>query len=102
MPLRDPARAIVSNQTSELLASAAAVRREFEEQLRSPVYWAENVKQMAAHGVDTFVEVGPGHVLARMVKRVSDSLTAVSLDDAEVDPVPISILPPQAAPEAAH
>ena len=102
VPLRDPARAIVSNQTSELLASAAAVRKEFEEQLRSPVYWAENVKQMAAHGVDTFVEVGPGHVLARMVKRVSDSLTAVSLDDAEVDPVPISVLPPQAAPEAAH
>ena len=97
VPLRDPARAIVSNQTSELLASAAAVRKEFEEQLRSPVYWAENVKQMAAHGVDTFVEVGPGHVLARMVKRVSDSLTAVSLDDAEVDPVPISVLPPRAA-----
>ncbi len=102
VPLRDPSRAIVSNQTSELLATAAAVRKEFEEQLRSPVYWAENVKQMAAHGVDTFIEVGPGHVLARMVKRVSDSLTAVSLDDAEVDPIPISVLPPRAAPEAAH
>lgn len=97
VPLRDPVRPIVSNRTSELLLTAASVRTEFEEQLRSPVYWAENVRQMAAQGVDTFIEVGPGHVLARMVKRVSDRLTAVSLDDAEVDPIPISVLPPEAA-----
>ncbi len=102
VPLHDPVQPIVSNRTSELLRSAADVRKEFEEQLRSPVYWAENVKQMAANGVDTFVEVGPGHVLARMVKRVSDSLTAVSLDDAVVDPIPISILPPSATPSAAN
>jgi [acyl-carrier-protein] S-malonyltransferase len=102
IPLRDPTRPIVSNRTSELLSNAAEVRKEFEEQLRSPVYWAENVKQMAANGVDTFVEVGPGHVLARMVKHVSDSLTAVSLDDADKAPIPISVLPPQATPEAAR
>jgi malonyl CoA-acyl carrier protein transacylase len=48
---------------------------------------------MVAEGVDTFVEVGPGHVLARMVKRVSEELTAVSLDDARDEPIPISVLP---------
>jgi [acyl-carrier-protein] S-malonyltransferase len=100
VPLRDPSRAIVSNQTSQLLTTGAEVRREFEDQLRMPVYWSENVKQMASNGIDTFVEVGPGHVLARMVKRVSDSLTAVSLDDAEVDPIPISVLPPTATEPA--
>jgi malonyl CoA-acyl carrier protein transacylase len=52
---------------------------------------------MTSQGVDTFVEVGPGHVLARMVKRVSDRVTAVSLDDAEVEPIPISALPPEPA-----
>ena len=35
--------------------------------------------QCRAHHV---VEVGPGHVLSRMVKRISEQLTAVSLDDA--------------------
>ena len=97
VPLRDPTQPIVSNRTSQLLVTAADIRKEFEEQLRSPVYWAENVRQMAAQGVDTFIEVGPGHVLARMVKRISEHLTAVSLDDAEVDPIPISILPPEPA-----
>ena len=94
VPISDPKRPIVSNRTSELLRTAAEVRHEFEEQLRSPVYWADNVRRMCEEGVDTFIEVGPGHVLARMVKRISDRLTAISLDDAEVEPFPISILPP--------
>ena len=95
IPIADPRRPIVSNRTSELLRNAAEVREEFEEQLRSPVFWSQNVRQMTSQGVDTFVEVGPGHVLARMVKRVSDQVTAVSLDDAEVEPIPISALPPE-------
>jgi [acyl-carrier-protein] S-malonyltransferase len=95
VPLRDPSVPIVSNITSRLLQTAEDVRAEFEAQLRSPVRWSDNVKRMAGEGVDTFVEVGPGHVLARMVKRVSDSLTAVSLDDAREDPIPISVLPPK-------
>jgi [acyl-carrier-protein] S-malonyltransferase len=95
VPLSDPATPIVSNITSRLLQTAEEVRGEFEAQLRSPVRWSDNVKAMAADGVDTFVEVGPGHVLARMVKRVSEGLTAVSLDDAREDPIPISVLPPK-------
>lgn len=97
IPIADPRQPIVSNRTSELLRNAAEVRMEFEEQLRSPVYWSKNVRQMTDQGVDTFVEVGPGHVLARMVKRISDRVTAVSLDDAEVEPIPISALPPEPA-----
>jgi len=88
-----PVRPMVSNSTSKLLTTADEVRREFEAQLRSPVYWTENVQAMAREGVDTFIEVGPGHVLSRMVKRISDQLTAVSLDDAHDEPIPVSVLP---------
>ena len=41
----------------------------------------------------TFIEVGPGHVLANMVRRIAARSTAVALDDAREEPVPISILP---------
>lgn len=94
IPLANPAVPIVSNRSSRLLRTADEVREEFEEQLRSPVYWTANVRRMERAGVDTFVEVGPGHVLARMVRRISGDATAVSLDDATDDPVPISVLPP--------
>lgn len=93
IPLADPRVPIVSNRNSQLLTTADEVREEFEEQLRTPVFWTENVRTMERNGIHTFVEIGPGHVLSRMVKRVSDRLTAVSLDDAEVDPIPISVLP---------
>lgn len=93
IPIADPTQPIVSNISSELLQTAAEVRREFGEQLRSPVYWTDNVKRMEGEGVDTYIEIGPGHVLSRMVKRISDQLTAVSLDDAREEPIPISVLP---------
>jgi [acyl-carrier-protein] S-malonyltransferase len=93
IPFAIPVRPIVSNSTSKLLTTAEEVRHEFELQLRSPVYWTENVQAMAREGVHTFVEVGPGHVLSRMVKRISDQLIAVSLDDAREEPIPISVLP---------
>ena len=93
VPIEAPARPIVSNITAELLRTAAEVRAEFEAQLRSPVLWAENVKRMTREGVDLLVEVGPGHVLAGMAKRISKELTVRSLDDAREAPVPISVLP---------
>lgn len=90
----DPVRPIVSNITADLLRTAADVRSEFEAQLRSPVLWAENVRRMTREGVDTFIEVGPGHALARMIKRIAgENVEAVSLDDAQEPPIPISILP---------
>jgi [acyl-carrier-protein] S-malonyltransferase len=93
IPIAAPTQPIVSNITSKLLATAEEVRQEFEEQLRSPVYWTDNVKRMESAGVDTYIEVGPGHVLSRMVKRISEQLTAVSLDDAREEPIPISVIP---------
>jgi [acyl-carrier-protein] S-malonyltransferase len=101
VPFRSPQRPIISNITSQPLSTAEAVRAEFAAQLRSPVYWASNVQEMARQGVDTFVEAGPGHVLARLVRRISRSATAVSLADATEEPIPISILPAGATASAA-
>jgi len=92
-----PTRPIVSNITSCLLETADEIRHEFEQQLRSPVYWTDNVNRMKRDGVDTYIEVGPGHVLSRMVKRISAQLTAVSLDDAREEPIPISVIPQASA-----
>ena len=102
IPLVDPKRPIVSNISSRPLVTAEDIRGEFAAQLRSPVFWTNNVHEMSRQGVDTFVEVGPGHVLSRMVKRVQDSFTAISLDDATEPPIPISALPENAAPEGAR
>lgn len=97
VPIAEPAVPVVSNVSSQLLDTADRLRAEFEVQLRAPVYWAENVRAMSREGVTTFIEVGPGHVLANMVRRIAARSTAVALDDAREEPVPISVLPDPAA-----
>jgi len=46
-------------------AACDALRR----QVTSPVRWSETLMFLAAQGVETFVEVGPGRVLSGLVKR---------------------------------
>ena len=43
--------------------------------------WVRAVQQMAGAGVTTFVEVGPGKVLAGLVKRIDSDVTIIAIDD---------------------
>jgi len=38
------------------------------------VRWVESVQRLAAEGVDRAIEVGPGNVLAGLVKRIDRSI----------------------------
>jgi [acyl-carrier-protein] S-malonyltransferase len=39
-------------------------------QMFSPVRWEESVRTMASQGVELFLEVGPGKVLTKLLKRI--------------------------------
>jgi [acyl-carrier-protein] S-malonyltransferase len=57
------------------------VRDELEAQLTSPVRWTETIQYLAQQGVTTCIEVGPKDVLAGLVRRIDNSLTAMSIGD---------------------
>ena len=57
------------------------VRDELEAQLTSPVRWTESVQYLAQQGVTTCIEIGPKDVLAGLVRRIDNTLAAMSVGD---------------------
>jgi malonyl CoA-acyl carrier protein transacylase len=55
-------------------------REELADALISPVRWRETMVALAAAGATTFVDVGPGAVLARLAPRCVPGAAAASLD----------------------
>lgn len=66
---RDPRYPVVSNVTAEPVTTGHDARELLVKQLTSPVRWAASVTTMVAAGVDRFVEIGPGKVLATLNRR---------------------------------
>jgi [acyl-carrier-protein] S-malonyltransferase len=82
-PLRDPAIPVVANATAEPVSDADELRRLLARQLTGRVRWTESVRRMAALGVDTFIEVGPGTVLSGLMKRTVEGARVLAAGDAE-------------------
>jgi [acyl-carrier-protein] S-malonyltransferase len=70
-PLRIP---VVTNVTAEPNQDASRVKELLYKQVTGSVRWEESVKALAALGVDEALEVGPGTVLAGLVKRIAPSI----------------------------
>jgi [acyl-carrier-protein] S-malonyltransferase len=74
-----PAVPVIANASARVLTSAEEIRVELEEQVATAVHWHESVTLMAADGVQTFVEFGPGQVLTGLVKRIVPGAILVNI-----------------------
>jgi [acyl-carrier-protein] S-malonyltransferase len=84
VPFADPTVPVVANATALPVRSAAEARRLLVDQLTAPVRWVECVR--ALHGLAPqarFVELGPGAVLAGLIRRIVPDATCVSLGTAD-------------------
>jgi [acyl-carrier-protein] S-malonyltransferase len=69
---------VVVNATAEVTQDRAELRRELEVQVYSPVRWMETLRRLSAMGCDRFLEVGPGQVLAGLVRRTLPTVKIAS------------------------
>ncbi|MBI5948413.1 MAG: ACP S-malonyltransferase [Chloroflexi bacterium] len=81
LPMKDPRNPLVGNVNADLLATQEQVYTELRDQLLSGVKWQKSVEKMRDAGVDMFMEVGPGNVLTRLVRRIDYSLNSLSVSD---------------------
>ena len=66
---RLPRVPVVVNASADVAAVPEALREELAVQVYSSVRWIESLQRLVALGCDRFLEVGPGQVLAGLVKR---------------------------------
>ncbi len=77
----DLATPLVNNADAQVLRTAADVKASLIRQLPASVRWEESVQVMAKMGVTTFVEVGPGTVLAGLIKRIVPEAVTLNVHD---------------------
>jgi [acyl-carrier-protein] S-malonyltransferase len=83
IPFRNALPPVVANTTAEPLASDQELKAELLRQLTTSVQWQRSVEYMAKAGVDTFIEIGPGEVLAGLIRRIAPEAKTVNIGDAK-------------------
>ena len=78
----DPAFPIVANADAEPKRTAGESIEALIRQVSAPVRWEDVVKRLAADGARTFIELGPGSVLAGLIRKIDRGLTVYSVEDA--------------------
>lgn len=81
-PISDLRVPLITNASASPTTDATEVRGQLASQLTGPVRWTESVRRLAALGVDTFVEVGPGSVLAGLIRRIVPGGRVLNVSDA--------------------
>ncbi|MGE5703614.1 MAG: ACP S-malonyltransferase [Clostridia bacterium] len=75
---------VVANVSARPVTEAKTITQSLIDQVASPVLWEDSVAWMAEQGVTTFVEIGPGKVLAGLIKKIAPGdVNIYSVQDAE-------------------
>ena len=82
LTLQAPKIPVINNVDVAIENDPARIKDALVRQAYNPVRWVETIQKMAAIGVSTVAECGPGKVLAGLTKRCADGVAGVALADA--------------------
>jgi [acyl-carrier-protein] S-malonyltransferase len=81
LPAQDPRIPVVANVDATLKTTADDAIDALIRQVSAPVRWEDGVRRLVTEGVTTVVELGPGNVLAGLVKKIDRDVTVASVED---------------------
>ncbi len=83
LSFQQPVIPIIGNTTAQPLTTVESIKQELLRQLCNCIQWQRSVEYMASDGVSTFIELGPGRVLAGLIKRIDKNVKIVNIGDAD-------------------
>lgn len=78
-----PAVPVVANVNCQYHAGPDTIRRWLTDQLTCPVRWQASIERLLADGIERFVEIGPGKVLAGFMRKIARSAPVINVSTAE-------------------
>ncbi|BCX49381.1 malonyl CoA-acyl carrier protein transacylase [Haloferula helveola] len=76
-----PSIPVVCNYGATEVSDPAAVRSMLEKQVTGSVRWTDSIQLLVGKGHTTFIELGPGKVLAGLVSKIAKDVTVHSVED---------------------
>lgn len=83
VPMQPPSFFVISNVTGDEVRTPVEIRRTLQDQVTGTVRWLDCMERLAALGCDFFVELGPGGVLAGLLRRTLKGVDVTSVADVE-------------------
>jgi [acyl-carrier-protein] S-malonyltransferase len=83
VPVQPPRFPVISNVTGAEVTTPIEIRRTLQDQVTGTVRWLDCMERLVDLGCDLFVELGPGGVLAGLLRRSLKDMDVISVSDAE-------------------
>ncbi len=81
--ISDAVLPFVNNVDARFISDAGEIRSSLVRQLSQSVLWEDCISAIAAKGLKTFIEVGPGKVLSGLVKRIDAGAVIFNVENME-------------------
>jgi [acyl-carrier-protein] S-malonyltransferase len=81
--MQPPHFPVISNVTGAEVRTPIEIRRTLQDQVTGTVRWLDCVERLAALGCNIFIELGPGGVLAGLLRRTRKDADVMSVSDAD-------------------
>ncbi len=82
VPIQKPRIPVVSNVDASVHWEPEEIRQLLVRQVVNPVRWEDSIRWLLAQGVAEFTEVGPGKVLAGLLKRIDRKAKCENVNEA--------------------
>jgi [acyl-carrier-protein] S-malonyltransferase len=83
LSVSDPRIPVVANVDAEPKRRAAEAVEALVRQVAAPVRWQDVVTRLVSEGTTRFVEIGPGSVLAGLIRKIDRSVPVISVGDGD-------------------
>jgi [acyl-carrier-protein] S-malonyltransferase len=81
VPVQSPRFPVISNVTGAEVTSPNEIRRTLQDQVTGTVRWLDCMERLAGLDCDFFIELGPGGVLAGLLRRTRKDVEVMSVSD---------------------